>query len=241
LEEVNDIINFMNKPKTTLFMLMSVDGKISTGDTNEMDVDKDFPTIAGLKEGLYQYYDIEKTTDLYSLNTGKVFKKIGVNEKKVFQNGVPAYFVIIDNKPHLTPEGISYLSEKTKGIFIITTNNNHPALELSKDKENIKVFSYKDKIDFNDAFYRLKNEYGVEKMTIQSGGTLNSELVRAGLIDRVLLVVAPALIGGKNTTSLISGESLHTTNELDKIKTLELVQSTPLKNSYLLLEYIVKK
>ena len=42
----------MKRPETTLFMLMSVDGKISTGDTDIMDVDKDFPTITGLREGL---------------------------------------------------------------------------------------------------------------------------------------------------------------------------------------------
>ncbi|WP_373257142.1 hypothetical protein [Bacteroides thetaiotaomicron] len=57
------------KPITTLFMLMSVDGKISTGAVDELDVDRDFPRINGMKEGVYQYYEIEKTTDLWSLNS----------------------------------------------------------------------------------------------------------------------------------------------------------------------------
>ena len=56
----------MDRPVTTLFMLMSVDGKISTGSTDEMDVDKDFPKIDGVKEGLHQYYEIEQTTDLWA-------------------------------------------------------------------------------------------------------------------------------------------------------------------------------
>ena len=47
----------MKRPFTTLFMLMSVDGKISTGATDKLDVDKDFPKISGLKEGLSQYYE----------------------------------------------------------------------------------------------------------------------------------------------------------------------------------------
>jgi 2,5-diamino-6-(ribosylamino)-4(3H)-pyrimidinone 5'-phosphate reductase len=55
----------MKRPETTLFMLTSVDGKISTGDRDIMDVDKDFPTITGLKEGLQQYYDLEKQTDFF--------------------------------------------------------------------------------------------------------------------------------------------------------------------------------
>ena len=50
------------RPITTLFMLMSVDGKISPGASDSLDVDKDFPNIAGLKEGLPQYYEIEQTT-----------------------------------------------------------------------------------------------------------------------------------------------------------------------------------
>ncbi len=45
----------MDRPITTLFMLMSVDGKISTGATDNLDVDKDFPKIAGVREGLHQY------------------------------------------------------------------------------------------------------------------------------------------------------------------------------------------
>ena len=49
----------MDRPVTTLFMLMSVDGKISTGATDDLDVDKDFPKIAGLNEGLHQYYDVQ--------------------------------------------------------------------------------------------------------------------------------------------------------------------------------------
>ena len=43
----------MDRPVTTLFMLMSVDGKISTGATDEMDVDQDFPRIDGLMNGLF--------------------------------------------------------------------------------------------------------------------------------------------------------------------------------------------
>lgn len=49
----------MDRPITTLFMLMSVDGKISTGATDDLDIDKDFPKIAGVREGLHQYYDIK--------------------------------------------------------------------------------------------------------------------------------------------------------------------------------------
>lgn len=91
----------MNRSITTLFMLESLDGKISSGDSDNLDADKDWCRINGVKEGLQQYYDIEQTTDLFSINTGRVMAKIGLNEKKEEPKKTPCSFIIIDNKPHL--------------------------------------------------------------------------------------------------------------------------------------------
>jgi 2,5-diamino-6-(ribosylamino)-4(3H)-pyrimidinone 5'-phosphate reductase len=219
---------------------MSLDGKISTGDTDVMDVDKDYPQITGIKEGLKQYYDLEMQTDLFSLNTGRVFAKIGINEKTDEPIKLPVSFIVVDNEPHLTAKGVVYLAKKTKTLFIVTTNKSHPAFSQKANYSNIEIMLYENEIDFIDVMAKLKNDFAVEKLTIQSGGTLNATLVRNGLIDRALLVVAPALIGGKNTSTLIDGESLHTSDDLFNIKPLELVQAKPLENSYLLLEYKVK-
>ena len=90
-------MNRIERPKTTLFMIMSLDGKISTGATDDLDIDKDFPTIKGLKEGLSQYYEIEKTTDLWSFNTGRVQAKMGVNEKSLPEK-TDVSFVLLDNQ-----------------------------------------------------------------------------------------------------------------------------------------------
>ena len=229
-----------NRPETTLFLLVSIDGKISTGDTDVMDVDRDYKKIAGLKEGLQQYYDLEKQTDFYSLNTGKVFEKIGLNEKTDEPQKTPVSFVVIDNRPHLTTQGITYLARKSKKLIVVTTNAAHPAFRAKQVHQNIEIIAYKNSVDFPDLFTKLQREHSVDKLTIQSGGTLNATLVRAGLIDRLLLVVAPALVGGKDTPTLMDGESLHKTSELFKIMTLSLVQAKPLANSYLLLEYRAK-
>ena len=47
----------MDRPITTLFMLESLDGKISSGSSDVLDADKDFCRIDGVKEGLHQYYE----------------------------------------------------------------------------------------------------------------------------------------------------------------------------------------
>ncbi len=225
------------KPITTLFMLMSVDGKISTGDVDDLDVDKDFPKIEGIKEGLSQYYKLEEETDLYSLNSGRVFAKVGFNEKKDKIEKIPVSFVVIDNKPHLTEIGVENLSLRTKKLFIVTNNKNHPV--FSKSIENVEVIFYENKVDFIDLFSKLKNQYNVDRLTIQSGGELNSMFLRNKLIDKLSIVVAPALIGGKNTSTLIDGESLHTFEDLKNIKALKLDKVDILENSYIHLKYDV--
>lgn len=230
----------MDRPYTTLFMLESVDGKISTGDTDELDVDKDFIEIEGVKEGISQYYELEKRTNLVSLNTGKVQAKIGANEKDLTNvKKTDVSFVLVDSKPHLNEVGSEYFAKRSKVFYLITSNKDHPTFKLKDKYQNIVIIYYVDKIDFKDAFRKLKTEYGVEKMTIQSGGTLNAELLRLGLIDELSLVMVPCLIGGKDTQALIGGESLHTEADLSKIRVLELISCDKLENSYLRLRYKV--
>jgi 2,5-diamino-6-(ribosylamino)-4(3H)-pyrimidinone 5'-phosphate reductase len=65
-------------PVTTLYMLMSLDGKISTGASDERDFDQDLPRIAGVSEGLGQYYRLEERISRFSLNTGRVLAKVGL-------------------------------------------------------------------------------------------------------------------------------------------------------------------
>lgn len=99
-------------------MLMSVDGKISTGAVDELDVDRDFPRINGVKEGLYQYYEIEKTTDLWSLNSGRVQEKVGVNQCPLPTKRSMVSFVLLDNN-HLTLHGIEYFVQYSKNFVLL--------------------------------------------------------------------------------------------------------------------------
>lgn len=224
----------MDRPITTLFMLASVDGKISTGASDNLDVDKDFPKVLGVKEGLHQYYEIEQTTDLWSLNSGRVQAKIGVNTKEM-PDKTPVSFVVIDNK-HLKKHGIRYFCALSKQFVLVTSNKAHPAFEM--EEENLHTI-YQKELSLKEVLIQLKSKFGCERITIQTGGTLNGLLLREKLIDYIDIVVAPILIGGKDTSTLIDGESLLSENELSKLGVLKLQECEVLKHSYLRLRYEV--
>lgn len=222
------------RPITTLFMLMSLDGKISTGASDSLDMDKDFPIIDGLKEGLQQYYDIEQTTDLWSFNTGRVQEKMGVNEMP-FPPKTPVSFVLLDNN-HLTEHGVRYFCARSREFVLITTNKNHPAYNVNED--NLHIIA-QESLSLEDALAELKEKYGCERITIQSGGTLNGMFLREKLFDYVDIVVAPVLIGGKDTSTLIDGISITNVNELGSLGVLQLENCEILNGSYIRLRYKV--
>ncbi|MCR5230837.1 MAG: dihydrofolate reductase family protein [Solobacterium sp.] len=224
----------MNRPVTTLFMLMSADGKISTGSTDEMDVDSDFPLIPGVREGLHQYYEIEQETDLWSFNTGKVQAKLGINEKPVPEK-TPVSFVLLDNH-HLNETGIRNFCARSQTAVLITSNPEHPAFGMKE--ENLRII-YQEQLSLGDALAQLKEKFGCERLTVQSGGTVNSLFLREKLIDYIDIVVAPVLIGGKDTPTLIDGESLRFRSELNKLGVLKLTECSVLKDSYIRLRYQV--
>lgn len=224
----------MERPITTLFMLMSVDGKISPGATDDLDFDKDLPHISGVKEGLQQYYDIEQTTDLWSLNSGRVQEKMGVNEKELPAK-TPVSFVLIDNH-HLNENGVRYFCARSKEFVLVTSNKEHPAFKVNES--NLHII-YQDKLDSHDMLRQLKENYDCERITIQTGGTLNGMFLREKLFDYVDIVVAPILVGGKATSTLIDGEAINTPDQLSALGVLELESVQPLDGSYIRLRYKV--
>lgn len=231
----------MNRPITTLFMLESLDGKISSGSTDNMDADKDFCKIDGVKQGLHQYYELEQETDLFSLNTGRVMAKMGINDRAEYHEKIDEVtFVIIDNKPHLNEKGIDYLCHWVGRVLLVTTNREHVAYSIKEQYNNLEVLYY-NTLDLEKLLKDLYNKYNAKKLTIQSGGTLNGMFVRNKLIDYVNIVIAPILVGGSNVPTLVDGNSITSEDELNKLMPLELVECNKLKDSYIQLKYKVLK
>ena len=227
----------MNRPITTLFMLESLDGKISSGISDNLDVDKDFCKIDGVKEGLHQYYELEQETDVFSLNTGRVMAKIGVNDRKEYHEKIDVVtFVIIDNKPHLNENGIDYLCHWVGKLLLVTTNKNHIAYSLKDKYDNLEILYY-ETLDLTQLLEDLYSKYNAENLTIQSGGTLNGMFVRNKLIDFVNIVIAPIIVGGKDVATLVDGESTTDESELNKLMPLKLLECNKLKDSYIQLKY----
>ena len=229
----------LKRAETTLCLVISLDGKITTGSTDNLDSDLDWKRIIGVKEGFAQYYRVEQSLGPNYLNSGRVLEKVGFNNKKEAPHKEPLRFVVIDRKPHLNENGINYLCNWLERLFIVTNNLEHPAFELRSKHKNLETIYHENEIDCADLLVELKKNHNIEKITVESGGTLNSVFFRNGLIDHMKIVVAPLIVGGKDTSSLVDGFSLTEQSQLYMLKALKLRECKKLENSYLLLEYDV--
>jgi len=228
----------IDRTETTLCLVMSIDGKITSGSTDNLD-SEDWKRIKGVKEGFSQYYGVEQSLGPNFLDSGRVLEKVGFNEKRTAPQKEHLKFVVVDRKPHLNKNGIEYLTGWLEQLLIVTNNPKHPAFEMKREHNNIETIFYEDGIDFADLLVRLKKDFKMEKITIESGGTLNALFFRNGLVDHLKIVVAPLIVGGKDTSSLVDGFSLTERSQLKLLRALKLKECRELKDSYLLLEYEV--
>lgn len=171
---------------------------------------------------------------MWSISSGRIQAKLGVNQNP-FPSKTPVSFVVIDNQ-HLTEHGVQYFCALSKELVLVTTNREHPAFLVHESNLHIIV---QEKLDLHTMLKTLKTDFGCERITVQTGGSLNEVFVREKLLDCVDIVVAPVLVGGKDTATLIDGQSLTSADDLSKLGVLQLSSYQVLQHSYIRLRYRV--
>lgn len=68
-------------------------------------------------------------------------------------------------------------------------------------------------VDLTNMVYTLK-KIGVDHLMVEGGGTINFELMRLGLVDELMIYVAPMIFGGANSPTLADGLGLIRDNAL---------------------------
>ena len=74
---------------------------------------------------------------------------------------------------------------------------------------------------------RLLVELGkreIQRVLVEGGPTLGWELVRGGLVDQLVLYLAPILIGGRDAPSVLMGEGINTISEHHRVEIVEIAR-----------------
>lgn len=122
---------------------------------------------------------------------------------------------------------------------LFTDGPNRPIVIISKAaQERAKarlqgvadiLIAGRDSVDPTWAVKALRSEYGIERILLEGGPTLNYAFLRHGVVDELFWTVAPKLIGGKAELSLIEGEQI-----FDPLVQLKLISAYTYKDELFL-------
>lgn len=220
------------RPITTLFMLQSIDGKISFGGCTKLSFNRQIQLLEHTSVGLYQYYEENNKINTWILSNGNMLSKLGWNRNKLdkVKSGT---IVIIDNLGDLTKCGLYNLSQCYEKLIVLTDS---PWADT--DIKNVDIICYPYGIVLSEVLFMLYNKYGCTNLTIQCDGTLNSLFMRNGLIDNINIIVAPIIVGGINTPTIIDGRTCTCESDImEYVKEYSLTKVNVLKESYVQMLY----
>lgn len=82
------------------------------------------------------------------------------------------------------------------GVSLCSRSTSSEHFEYLRQRNIECIITGEDKVDLRQALEQLNARYGIKTVRVESGGTLNGALLRAGLVSEVNLLIHPCLVGG---------------------------------------------
>lgn len=195
----------MMRPTIICYMMTSLDGRIDCAMTEQL-------------EGTKEYYQILQELDLPTTVSGRTTAELEMalpgrfearNSEPYGKEGfskktdAPGYEVVVDTKGKL-------LWEKERNTekphLIITSSQISQAYLAYLDQQNISwIVSGKEHTDLQRAVEILGEKFGVKRMGVVGGPTINTAFLEAGLLDEVDLLIGPGIDGRGDMPSVFEG------------------------------------
>ena len=119
-------------------------------------------------------------------------------------------------------------------ITILTERVSDTYLAFLRSKFISYVFAGKREINLSTALGKLRRRFGIKRLLLEGGGTVNGSFLAADLIDELSIVIAPVADGSNGTATLFD-----TGNPLSRRRKLRLISVKKLKGGIVWVRYKV--
>lgn len=117
------------------------------------------------------------------------------------------------------------------GEKIIFTTFHTPTEYLGRLQQQASVYATPGSaVPLGEAMRMLGAHHGIRRLLLEGGGALNAAMIAAGLVDEVRVSIAPTIVGGHDTPTLVDGLGLR----LPARPKLKLVKQERLGNNVVL-------
>jgi 2,5-diamino-6-(ribosylamino)-4(3H)-pyrimidinone 5'-phosphate reductase len=223
----------MNRPYTFINVAMTADGKIDTFERkgaaissaqDKTRVDELRAAADGILVGGKTLLEEQPklTVKNEALREARIQRGLAPNPIKV---GVATVADI--------PLESDFLKAGPARVVIFTTNQSSRDQLASLKASGAEVFVHTEpRVHLTSMMQTLK-KIGVDHLMVEGGGTMNFELIRLGLVDELMIYVAPMIFGGVNAPTVADGLGLARSNAI----ALKLVSAETHEDGGILLRY----
>ncbi len=122
------------------------------------------------------------------------------------------------------------------GVALCSATTPEEYLEYVEGSGVDRIIAGDDHVNLVEALAIFAGRYGVERIRVDSGGTLNGLLLRLGLVSEISLLVAPVLMGDDRSQSFYRGPQMSPARDCPELR---LTSREQLNGDYLWLRYAV--
>lgn len=118
--------------------------------------------------------------------------------------------IIIDSKGLIPLESNVINSESAAQVILATTSAIEPKKEsqlIAKGVQILKLDSPDGHVDLVELLNQLYRQE-IDSILLEGGGGLNAAFLKLGLVDKVMVFIAPKIIGGENAKTPVAGSGI---------------------------------
>jgi 2,5-diamino-6-(ribosylamino)-4(3H)-pyrimidinone 5'-phosphate reductase len=197
----------MKKPFIFINSAMSLDGKLSTIERKQVRISnkEDLARVDALRAGADAVMvgsntvaidDPKLTVKSEELRKGRLLKGLSENPAKIMVGSIKNIRPDGDFLNYGNAEKIIFTTEKEEKLKIEALRKKAKVYVLGKEKTNICEM------------VEILAGLGIKRIMVEGGGTLNYEMLEAGLVDEIYVAVGPKIFGGKDAPTLADGIGL---------------------------------
>lgn len=219
----------IRRPETTMFLTMSVDGRITSHDSDELDSDKTWKQDPKIQARMQQFFEFAEG-GIHTVTYGEAMAKVGVNTREGAPQELDINMILIDDLGLITNKGIRYLARSVDQLYVLCMTDN-PILHDQSLPKDVHLIT-QEKLNLKQLLITLTDTYQIQELSIQSNARLNARWISLGLIDMLSIVISPLLVGRHGTPNLIDQELL-------SVAPLELIEFQRFGIGFVNLQYRV--
>lgn len=210
-------MKFPTDLKVIINSAMTIDGKISSYNGN---------SCISSKKDLVRVHKLRSKVDaiVVGINTVIIDNPM-LNIRFIRNSRISPTRIIIDSYGRIPLDSkILKSAANIKTIIVVTKQASRDTIEQIK-KLGAYVIIIGSKLVNLKRLFKMLYDMGYRKILIEGGGELNWSCLHDGIVNELIITIAPKVVGGRNAITLVEGRGYSTISQGIKLKLTKIIQN----------------